>query len=76
LRPGEWLRFGLWLAAVARLTPARHRTFAARLVREASGSHSAIPMPEILGSFRTILDVFDSIDPDLHTGPAGPGAPR
>jgi len=76
LRPREWLRYGLFLSAIARMAPRRLRAGLARQVRAASGSHSSVPMPEVSGTFRTILDVFEQVDPGSQSGSTSPGAPR
>jgi glycosyltransferase involved in cell wall biosynthesis len=67
---GEWLRYGLLLSAIVRLAPGRYKAYLAHRIQVASGSHSRISMPELAGTYRTILDVFDEVDPESASGPA------
>lgn len=66
LRPGERLRLGAFLSALVRLAPRRYRPTLARRVEEASGSHPRIHMPDVAGTYSTMLDVFERVDPTSH----------
>lgn len=57
----EWLRYDVILLSIKRIAPEKYQKF---LV--ASRSHPEVHMPKVDGKFKTILDVFEKIDPKLH----------
>lgn len=59
----EWLRFGLLFSVAAKITPQRYRRTLSNRIQIASGSHPGSHMPVIDGSFSTIIDVFEQVDP-------------
>lgn len=63
----EWLRYGLALCAMTKITPMRYRLYLSIRIQAASGSHPASYMPEVKGDFKTILDVFDQINPEFYS---------
>ncbi len=65
----EWLRYGFvlsFIAVLARIVPKRYRFHLASRVQATTGSHLANPMPEVVGNFHTILDVFEKVDPESY----------
>ncbi len=58
----EWLRYGLILSTINRIAPDQSRGDISLRIQRVSGSHPASHMPEIEGTFQTILDVFEHID--------------
>lgn len=61
----EWVRYG-WLLAPVFITPTRYRRLVVHRIAAASGSHPGSPMPDIPGSFKTIIDVFEQVVPESH----------
>lgn len=62
----EWLRYGVTLWLLARITPKRYRPYLAEKMMVFSGSHPAAYMPPVEGKFTTILDVYDQVDPEKN----------
>ena len=63
MRLGEWLRYGLILSAITKMAPKRYRASLSSQLQAASGSHPSVPMPVVEGTFHTILDVYEQVDP-------------
>lgn len=65
MSPGEWMRYGIPLSALAilaRMAP-RYKAYLSYRLNAITGSHPDTPMPEVKGAFMTMLDVFEQIDP-------------
>lgn len=60
---GEWLHYGLILTAIVRTASNRRRASLSHRMQAAAGSHPTVHMPDVAGKFKTILDVFDQVDP-------------
>lgn len=64
MRFSEWLRYGFMFSVIRRVVPNRwYQVFLA-----ASRSHPEVHMPNVKGTFQTILDVFEQIDPEFYAG--------
>jgi glycosyltransferase involved in cell wall biosynthesis len=59
----EKIRFGLFLHPIIKIIPIRFRNTFANKLAGLVNSHPAIFMPDIKGEFKTILDVFDQVNP-------------
>lgn len=59
----ENIRFGLFLCPIIKIMPIRFRNIFVNKLASLVNSHPAISMPDIKGEFKTILDVFDQVNP-------------
>jgi hypothetical protein len=66
MRLGEWLRYGLILTIKARMAKDEERAALSRWLQATADTHPASPMPKLKGTFHTILDVYERVDPDSY----------
>lgn len=59
----EHVFYALPLSLLALLCVGKYRPSLAGRVLSSTRSHPKVYMPEVVGEFRTILDVFEQIDP-------------
>lgn len=66
IRFGEWLKYGLALLLITKMTPKRYYTRLSHRIQSSSGTHPGASMPTIKGKFDTIMDVFSRLDPNNY----------
>ena len=66
LTSAEWIFYALPSSLIAMIPVKRLRLTLANRVLLSAGSHPTIHMPKVEGKFRTMLDVFEQVDPALY----------
>ncbi len=59
----EWIYYGIFFSVITCFVPKRYRENISYRILTASGSHPGSQMPDVEGAFRTIIDVFEQIEP-------------
>jgi glycosyltransferase involved in cell wall biosynthesis len=62
----EWIFYALPFSLITQIPLGRLRQALARRVLISTRSHPTIHMPKVEGKFRTILDVFEQVDPAAY----------
>ena len=60
---GERVLYGLPFSLLAKMAYGRLRAAISRRIISSAGSHPGAYMPAVEGQFKTILDVYEQVDP-------------